>query len=277
MASYLQSTNMAGADGDILNDAVLFPYSDDEESDVDEDNQTTPKTTTSDTGRGAGSERGTKSFASASITKAVANFPKTPAEIQHVEEVLAQEMESLSLSERDKILFDIHGISNQEQEDNDKIAELLTAMAEELQCPKFHAAHATTKTMEAYIKAKYLNEEYVTSRQFCLMFLRSEGYDPKLAASKLIQHFHIKQELFGSSSIYGEDILGRDVRLSDLSPDDIQTLESGFFQICPSRDVAGRSIFFQAPRHRICKSYDDLVSFIFFLRCWDGTRVSTKK
>jgi hypothetical protein len=177
-------------------------------------------------------------------------FPKTLEDAEKVEDILATEMESLSLVERDKILFDIHGFSDdrQEEEEEATLNELLEKMDAKIN--KIHR-----KNKEAYFQAKHLNEAYVTDRAFRLMFLRGERYDPKLAAERLITHFAIKRDLFGSG-----EILGRDIRLSDLSDDDMESLESGFLQMFPTRDAAGRTIFSCAPTHRRGKTWDNVVS-----------------
>ena len=178
-------------------------------------------------------------------------FPRTPEEVKTVEEILEKEMESLSIAERDKILFDMHGLSYMEQhEDSNKIDYLLDVMETEVQ--------TTYKKKDAYIQARSINPSYVTNRKFRLMFLRSTEYDPKLAAEKLLQHFEIKSDVFGNG-----DILGRDVKLSDLSTDDMDCLKSGFIQICPLRDVSGRPIFFISPRYRNAKTLDNAVSSDF--------------
>jgi hypothetical protein len=177
-------------------------------------------------------------------------FPKTVEDAEKVEEILASEMESLSLEEREQIIFDIHGFSEdrQEEEKEATLNELLETMDVEIN--KLHHE----KNNEAYLQAKYLNEVYVTDRAFRLMFLRSERYDPKCAAERFVAHFTIKRNLFGSG-----EILGRDIRLSDLSKDDIETLECGFIQMLPSRDGGGRTIVAMSPSHRRCKTLDNVV------------------
>lgn len=98
---------------------------------------------------------------------------------------------------------------------------------------------------QAYDRAKYTNEAYVTDRSFRLMFLRADRFDANLSAQRLVRHFEVKRELFGDG-----EVLGRDIFLSDLDDDDMRALESGFIQLLPSRDSSGRSIFSIAPMHR---------------------------
>mmetsp|Transcript_77760 Transcript_77760/g.116955 ORF Transcript_77760/g.116955 Transcript_77760/m.116955 type:complete len:513 (+) Transcript_77760:269-1807(+) len=184
--------------------------------------------------------------------QAAAHFPITPEQTEQIEEILAKEMDKLSLVERDQILFDIHGFSEPEEEVESTINDLLKQMEVEILKSKLKKA--------AYLEAKYLNEEYVTDRAFRLMFIRSEKYDPKLAAVRLITHFAIKQDLFGSG-----EILGREIRLSDLSQDDMTSLESGFMQVLPTRDAAGRSIFCVAPSHKKYKTPENLARSAWYV------------
>jgi hypothetical protein len=182
-----------------------------------------------------------------SCCAAASQFPITEEQTEKLEDLLAKEMDSLSLVERDQILFDIHGFSEPEEEVEATIDDLLKQMEVKI---------GTSKSKkEAYAEAKYVNEAYVMDRAFRLMFIRSERYDPKLAAERLITHFAIKRDLFGSG-----EILGREIRLSDLSDDDMLSLESGFIQVLPTRDAAGRSIFCLAPSHKTYKDPDNLVS-----------------
>ena len=56
----------------------------------------------------------------------------------------------------------------------------------------------------------------------------------------------------------------RDIRLSDLGKEDKRSLESGFFQVLPSRDVAGRAIVVGMPMLRKYKKLENLVrSFMY--------------
>jgi hypothetical protein len=172
-------------------------------------------------------------------------LPATAEEADMVEELLANELEKLSLVEREQILFDVHGFAQVYDEDSASIqAHLKQFETELLKIPD----------KSAYEHAKYLNTEYVNDPAFLLMFLRSETFDAKKAAEKMICHFDIKRELFGSG-----DVLGREVRLSDLTEDDMESLESGFLQVLPTRDAAGRSIFCVAPMHKKHKTIENLV------------------
>ena len=160
----------------------------------------------------------------------VERLPETEEEAEAVEELLATEFASLSLIERDKVMFDVHGIPAAEIEETPElIAKSLEDLEQEIR---------KLKKKESYENAKYINPEFVNDPAFRLMFLRSDLFNCADAAKRLVHHFEKKEKLFGSG-----EVLGRYVRLRDLSPDDMRILESGVLQVLPTRDVAGRCIF----------------------------------
>jgi hypothetical protein len=181
---------------------------------------------------------------------AVDRYPLTEEELQKAEEALAANLEKLSLVEQEKLVFDIHGLAvdnDDDEQDPEKIEETLKAVEEELQ--KFDADKKS-----AYEQALYLNPEYVQSNAFRLLFLRCNEYDPSLTADQIVQHFETKRELFGSG-----DVLGRAVLLSDLSAGSLECLELGFCQTIPSWDAAGRLVVFMAPGYLKFDVLDDMV------------------
>ncbi len=155
-------------------------------------------------------------------------FPETNEEARRAEEFLAREIEKLSLDEHEKILFEVHGIAPPDEEVPSMVEKKLEELDRQLN---------QAKGKGAYDLATGLNPSYVDSRQFRLMFLRCQRFDAHLAAEMIIKHFEEKRRLFGVG-----EILAREIRQSDLTPDDRVLLESGFAQILPSRDAAGRTI-----------------------------------
>lgn len=152
------------------------------------------------------------------------------------ERMISEELEKLSLVEHEKIMFDIHGIAQIDEEDPYNIDDMLAQIETEIN---------KIKRKDAYNRAKYLDDDFVTNRSFRLRFLRCDRFDAKLAAQRIVRHFEVKQKLFGDGQV-----LARDVRLADMSELDMKALESGFVQVLPSRDASGRSIFSVAPMHR---------------------------
>jgi hypothetical protein len=174
-------------------------------------------------------------------------FPTTAQEAARTEEALAHEMNNLSLDEHERILFDMHGLAKVDDED----PECLDAPLEELENELRRIPEKP-----AYDQALYINEEYVRCRKFRLMFLRAERFDVKLAAQNIVDHFQRKRDLFGTG-----EVLAREVRLSDLHEDDVACLNSGFLQVLPSRDGAGRAVVFLAPGYKRYTTMDSMVCF----------------
>lgn len=146
-----------------------------------------------------------------------------------VDQFLSDEFNRLSLEEKDRVLFEIHGIaSNDDPEDLEQYFSDLQRYL--CQIPEKNAFEA----------AKYYITDYIKSIR--LMFLRSVRFDAKTAAEKLVNHFEMKQLLFGRG-----EILARDIRYSDLCDGDIKILETGFMQVLPIRDDTGRPIMFVRP------------------------------
>ena len=124
-------------------------------------------------------------------------------------------------------------------------------------------------SVEAYQMALQQDFQYVTSEKFQLQFLHADGFDhPEKAAIRIIQFFQIKLELFGKA------LLTKDITISDiynLSKHDKKSLESGFFQLLPVRDVGGRAILCGQPPLLSYKHLDNVVSvwIYVYIKNWD--------
>lgn len=160
-------------------------------------------------------------------------YPESLQELEIAEKLLSEELDKLSLAEHEQAVFDVHGLPQSRNDDPSNVDDYLKGMEQEIR---------NIRNKDAYEYAKYLNPDYVTDRSFCLMFLRCDWFDTKLAAQRMVYHFEKKKELFGSG-----EILGRDVRLSDLCDEAMLALSSGFTQILPKRDAAGRFILYISP------------------------------
>ena len=98
------------------------------------------------------------------------------------------------------------------------------------------------------------------------MFLRADAFDVKHAAARIASFFQAKLELFGPEK------LSKEIGINDLNQDDIECLESGYCQVLPGRDRAGRVILVLLPQIRSAKSVENkvrdfvLVSFLISLQ-----------
>ncbi|CAB9530375.1 Transfer protein [Seminavis robusta] len=163
-------------------------------------------------------------------------FPDTEEEVLIAQTALDLDFEKLSLDDREKLVFDIHGLPS--------IAQASDLKERQQKLDALDAALENISNDEprksAYDSAVSLNPEYV--KKLRTLFLLANEWDPKLAADQMIQHFVNKEKLFGSG-----EVLGRDILMSDLSKEDMEHLNNGCTQVLPSRDTAGRVVIFCAP------------------------------
>ena len=141
---------------------------------------------------------------------------------------LAGELNNMSLRERQKIFEEIHGVDQTVQETPDFVAQHLDAL---------DVSISNIYPKPAYDMAEEMKYEYVHNDTFRLTFLRADMFDPIKAAKRLVTFFQCRLALFGPG------LLTRNLTLNDLNRDDIACLTSGYFQILPSRDTAGRAVF----------------------------------
>jgi hypothetical protein len=143
--------------------------------------------------------------------------------------LLAQEMNALSLDERESIFEDIHGIPRVVEETPSSVKQALQRLDDEL---------TRIIVKPAYDKAVFLSPKYVNDRKLRLMFLRANGFQANRAATGMVEYFDQKLELFGT------DKLGKALTLEDFSEDDKSALNTGSTYCLPSTDRSGRRVFF---------------------------------
>ena len=141
--------------------------------------------------------------------------------------MIAQQMNRLSIREREKVLYDLHGIQEGTEETPDLIYSALIQLEEEIRCISHKDAYEVALAQDA---------TYVQNEEFRLKFLRAEEFDPKKTALRLVRHFQAKSELFGSKK------LTKTIVQDDLSEGDMEVLYSGGTQTLPARDNAGRVV-----------------------------------
>jgi hypothetical protein len=141
--------------------------------------------------------------------------------------LIAEDLYKLSITERERVLFDLHGVSVAFEETPEMIACRLAELEMKISMIKKKPAYAT---------AKAKNPEYVGNRNLRLKFLRAESFDSQRAADRLVRFFESKLELFG------EDKLAKDITSKDLDQEDRAHLEKGQMQVLPLRDRAGRVV-----------------------------------
>ena len=120
------------------------------------------------------------------------------ANYSDLDAILANEMEGkLSLRERERKIQLAHGIAKVDdyiqQEESSPL--FIQQKLEELELQLMQIPSSEKK--RAYERALYDSPEYVRSTKFRLSFLRGDMFDTTRAAQRIVDHFHVKMELFG--------------------------------------------------------------------------------
>lgn len=156
-------------------------------------------------------------------------YPFIPEEM---DEVLSKELQQLSFDDRNAIQEEIHGVRNTlPNETPELIHEGLDKLTQEL-----HAISNKLPNTAAYNQAIMQPLSYVYEQAFRIRFLRSELWDAKKAARRIVSFLDMMAEF------YGPKLLMRPIQLSDLSEQEIKVLKSGQIQLLPFRDRSGRRI-----------------------------------
>ncbi len=151
-----------------------------------------------------------------------------------VDVFIAKELTRLSIVDREKVLFDLHGVSDEDNETPEMIQASLRLLQKELDLVE--------SLSHGYKKALTMDPNYVQNHKFQLQFLRADRYDPPAAAKRLAKFFDLKLDLFG------EELLVRGITQDDLDAQDLDALYNGMAMDLPFRDPAGRLIYFQLPQ-----------------------------
>lgn len=168
-------------------------------------------------------------------------------------EGIAREYQQLSPTQQNQVWSDLTGSEAatllQTDESPEAIQLAIGELAQEID-------KIRSKRKQAFEMAQCHFPDYVNDPSFILRFLRAEQFDPGMTASRLVLHFEVKLELFGPEK------LGREIMLSDLEPDDMHSMNMGYFQILPKRDFSGRPVFFYYKAITDCyKRRENIVSF----------------
>jgi hypothetical protein len=147
---------------------------------------------------------------------------------KYLDSLLAQELTKLTIKEREKSYEELHGVDDVVNETPELVFSSLVALDAEL--------HRIAQK-DAYWLAERQDQAYVTNPKFRLCFLRAEHFDPRKAAQRLVGF------LEGKLQYFGESLLTKRIRFSDLDTDDQACFAHGQMQVLPSRDRTGRAIF----------------------------------
>jgi hypothetical protein len=166
--------------------------------------------------------------------------------------VAADEMNQLSLKEREQVFEDIHGVSDVIDEEPLFVGQCLEQM---------EVVVGKIRKKSAYERALFLSPAYVQSRDFRLMFLRAERFEPQRSAKRFVKFFEYKLGLFGA------DKLVKTITLDDLDEDDMACLMTGSHYSLKDKDRAGRTIVFCSQGNENYRYFINMVSQTVSVLC----------
>jgi hypothetical protein len=143
--------------------------------------------------------------------------------------VRSQKLNSMTPEERMHGLYDLHCVSGNISETQDYVVKKLSELEFELS-----QSIKNTHIRSAYDNIKQNDLKYTSEMR--IQFLRADRFNVAKAAARMMRHFHLKQDFFGSDS------LGRDLVLDDLSAADWEYINSGCIQVLSQRDQKGRAV-----------------------------------
>ena len=163
--------------------------------------------------------------------------------------VIAEELNHMSLEERESVFFDVHGVSDAVEESSEMLAKCLAEVDSKI---------SKIRSKEAYDIAEAQNPSYVADHNLRLQFLRSVKFDTSWAAKKIVRFFDLKLDLFGNER------LTKTITLDDFDDETMSCLQSGLCTILPLKDRAGRAIVCWSVKLRGSISIECRVSKSFF-------------
>jgi hypothetical protein len=192
------------------------------------------------------------------------------------EERTARELSQLNKSEREQVWADMTGHPETQHyrmtaESDELVTRQIQVMTEEIQhlleisssssssssssatsasvASSSTSSSNTTISYSGYRLACQQNQSFVESQK--ILFLRAEDFQPKAAATRMLQFFDWTLRLFG--------FVHRPIQLSDLSMDDLESLAAGAMQLLPVTDHAGRAIIVTRQANYKYKEHDNMV------------------
>jgi len=149
-----------------------------------------------------------------------------------VDNLLSRELLNLSLHERNAIDEEIHGVSILAPVETPQLlAKALSRLTTEIEkVPNGSPIKA------AYIQSQNFSNTHVNTNDFRLIFLRCELFDARKTALRMLNFLNFTSDLFGQA------LLQRPIRMTDLTKREEKLLRTGNTQVLPYRDRAGRPI-----------------------------------
>ena len=199
--------------------------------------------------------------ASKSSTDAAAGLIP-PVDVDRVDQQLSNAIRTLSVKDRLAVQEEVHGVRDLNADFEERVGdgtetkEFLQSKLQELQIeidriPDKHkksyidsqsehvvATSGTTNdgSSREDVHGENINNSFVNGADFRLRFLRADLFDAKRAAKRLVNYLDFARELFG------DFVLRRPIKITDLSREEMEFLRCGNTQLCPFPDRTGRRV-----------------------------------
>eukprot|EP00980_Cylindrotheca_fusiformis_P013808 scaffold3572_cov113-Cylindrotheca_fusiformis.AAC.4 len=166
-------------------------------------------------------------------------------------------LNELSVQERKQGLDDLHGVSDLKQEDPQLVQKCLLEMKEKLRSGSEGGG-------------LYDENENDDDDGELIKFLRAENFNVEMATGRYIRYQERKMKLFGKRG---------EIEFSDLTDQDVKSLQSGFLQHLKGRDRSGRPILISisSMKHQIGVSVESEVRCLLFLASQAAKDEETQK
>lgn len=125
-------------------------------------------------------------------------------------EAVEREINNLDEKEKEQLFKDIYGDDETIEETPELIADSLSKLHEELN---------SIEDKEAYDRAQEECSDYANSQEFLLPFLRTESFDAKKAAPRIVSYWEHKLRTFGEDRTFGP------LTIDQLEEGDLQVLK----------------------------------------------------
>ena len=174
-----------------------------------------------------------------------------------VDALLANELNKLSFHERESINEEIHGIdvdrkyimvAGAVEETPGMLNESFCNLGVELEKLRSLSNNGGSGAFAfAFDRSQKLfgsvpeQGTYLNTQEFRIMFLRCELFDCAKAAKRICLFADLVYELYGDE--LGDEALERRTYLTDLDENEMKVMRTGYTQILPGRDRAGRRIY----------------------------------
>ena len=144
-------------------------------------------------------------------------------------DTLVEELNALSVREREGVYNEIHGMSNLSEETPELLDTSMKSLKAAIELIPKKKRHALNHAM--FLKPTLIHDE-----AFVLMFLRADYFDINKAADRMYKFFDLKLELFG------EDKLVERITYEDLDEEDREVADSGCVNTLANKDSKGRPL-----------------------------------